>query len=168
VEYTCLIAGYMLSCWIDYAFYFLLPGNASWQGPYYIQMGLSFILFVVSFILPETPRWLARNGFMNESLQTIADLHSNGDIHAEHVQHVFLEVQEAVRYEITLGKSSWGVSSAIFSLIAVHELIQSLGNVHSLPQTYFSWYHCTNVRSTQRHQYHLVLPSILVGRSRIQ
>ena len=87
----------MLLCWIADAFYFLLPGNASWQGPYYVQMGLSFII-------PETPRWLGRNGFMNESLQTIADLHSNGDIYAE---HVFLEVQEAVRYEITLGKSSW-------------------------------------------------------------
>lgn len=110
VEYTCLIGGYALSCWIDYGFYFLLPNNSSWQGPYYVQFGLSAVLFTISFILPETPRWLARNGFMNESLQTIADLHANGDIHAEHVQNVFLEVQEAVRYEVSLGKSSWGVS----------------------------------------------------------
>ncbi|KAE9972926.1 hypothetical protein BLS_002160 [Venturia inaequalis] len=108
VEYTCLIAGYALSTWVDFGFYHMIPHNSSWQGPYFVQFGISFILFTISFILPETPRWLARNGFMNESLQTIADLHADGDIHAEHVQNVFLEVQEAVRYEISLGKSSWG------------------------------------------------------------
>ncbi|KAF7507626.1 hypothetical protein GJ744_010296 [Endocarpon pusillum] len=108
VEYTFLIGGYMLSTWVDYGFYFLLPDNLSWQGPYFVQMGLAFILLSMSFVLPETPRWLARNGFMKESLQTVADLHSKGDIHAEHVQQVFMEIQQAVRYEQTLGQSSWG------------------------------------------------------------
>lgn len=107
IEYTFLIAGYMLSCWVDYGFNFLLPDNISWQGPFYIQIGLSFILVAMSFVLPETPRWLAQNGFMEESLQTVADLHSNGDTQAEHVRHVFMEIQEAVRYEASLGQSSW-------------------------------------------------------------
>jgi len=110
VEYTFLIGGYMLSCWIDYAFNFVLPSNVSWQGPYFVQMGLSFILFSMSFALPETPRWLARNGFMQESLQTVADLHCNGDIQAEVAQQIFLEIQEAVRYEQTLGTASYKVS----------------------------------------------------------
>ncbi|KAH3992752.1 hypothetical protein HBI70_212330 [Parastagonospora nodorum] len=107
IEYTCLIAGYMLSCWVDYGFHFMLPDHMSWQGPFIIQILLSFILIVMSFFLPETPRWLAKNGFMKESLQTVADLHSDGDINAEHVQQVFLEIQEAVVYEAELGKSSW-------------------------------------------------------------
>jgi MFS family permease len=110
IEYTCLIAGYMLSCWVDYGFNFLLPGKISWQGPFIIQTVLSFILLMMSFFLPETPRWLAANGFTQESLQTVADLHSNGDTEAEHVQQVFLEIQEAVIYEATQGKSSWKVS----------------------------------------------------------
>ncbi|KAF2818432.1 general substrate transporter [Ophiobolus disseminans] len=107
IEYTCLIAGYMLSCWVDYGFHFMLPDAMSWQGPFIIQILLSFLLVVMSFFLPETPRWLAKNGFMKESLQTVADLHSNGDTSAEHVQQVFLEIQEAVVYEANLGKSSW-------------------------------------------------------------
>lgn len=110
IEYTFLIAGYMLSCWVDYGFNFLLPNAMSWQGPFIIQIALSFILLVMSFFLPETPRWLAINGFMEESLQTIADLHSDGDTEAEHVQHVFLEIQEAVTYETNLGKSTWKVT----------------------------------------------------------
>ncbi|KAB8076114.1 putative MFS sugar transporter [Aspergillus leporis] len=107
IEYTFLIAGYMLSCWVDYGFHFMLPSAMSWQGPFIIQIVLSFILLAMSFFLPETPRWLAKNGFMQESLQTVADLHSNGDIEAEHVQQVFLEIQEAVVYETNLGKSTW-------------------------------------------------------------
>ncbi|CAN9085608.1 unnamed protein product [Alternaria alternata] len=107
IEYTCLIAGYMLSCWVDYGFHFMLPDNMSWQGPFIIQIILSFILVVMSFFLPETPRWLANNGFMQESLQTVADLHSSGDTDAPHVQKTFFEIQEAVVYEAELGKAGW-------------------------------------------------------------
>ncbi|KAL2832591.1 putative MFS sugar transporter [Aspergillus cavernicola] len=107
IEYTFSIGGYMLSCWVDYGFNFLLPSAMSWQGPFIVQIVLSFILLVMSFFLPETPRWLAKNGFMKESLQTVADLHSGGDIEAEHVKQVFTEIQEAVIYESNLGKSSW-------------------------------------------------------------
>lgn len=115
IEYTFQIAGYMLSCWVDYGFNFLLPSEMSWQGPFIIQIALSFILLAMSFFLPETPRWLAKNGFMQESLQTVADLHANGDTQAEHVQRVFVEIEEAVIFETNLGKSSWMVSS--FTLV---------------------------------------------------
>lgn len=109
IEYTFLIGGYMLSCWVDYGFNFLLPGSISWQGPFYIQVGLSSVLLCMSFFLPETPRWLANNGFMTESLQTVADLHSAGDTDATHVQSIFFEIKEAVRYEKSLTAPSWGV-----------------------------------------------------------
>ena len=116
IEYTFLIGGYALSCWVDYGFNFLLPGKLSWQGPFIIQIVLSFVLFSMSFFLPETPRWLAKQGFLKESLQTVADLHGNGDIHRENVQAVFLEIQEAVRYEESLGHAGWGVSYATFTM----------------------------------------------------
>lgn len=58
IEYTFLIAGYMLSTWVDYGFNFLLGTHdgLSWQGPFIIQIFLSFILLTMSFFLPETPR----------------------------------------------------------------------------------------------------------------
>jgi hypothetical protein len=87
----------------------LLPNHLSWQGPFIIQIVLSFVLCGMSFFLPETPRWLAINGFVDESLQTIADLHSDGNTEAEHIQQTFLEIQEAVIYESNLGKSGWKV-----------------------------------------------------------
>jgi MFS family permease len=114
IEYTFLIAGYMLSCWVDYGFNFMLPSEISWQGPFIIQIALSFLLLVMSFYLPETPRWLAKVGFFKESLQTIADLHSNGDTEDESVQRVFLEIQEAVRFEETLGSAGWGEMFTVY------------------------------------------------------
>ena len=44
---------------------------------------------------------------MQQSLQTIADLHADGDTEAEHVQHTFYEIKEAVTYESTLGEASF-------------------------------------------------------------
>ncbi|CAL3965372.1 unnamed protein product [Diplocarpon coronariae] len=103
IEYTFLIGGYAASCWIDYAFNFMLPSNVSWQGPYFVQMGLAFVLFAMSFFLPETPRWLARNGFTEGALKTVADLHSNGDIDNEETRYVFMEIMQAVKYEASIG-----------------------------------------------------------------
>ena len=108
VEYTFLIGGYALSTWVDFGFFHLVPKSESWQGPYFIQMALAFILFTMSFFLPETPRWLARNGFNVECVQTIADLHTpDGDTQAGNVQQAMIEINEAVRYEATLGQPSW-------------------------------------------------------------
>ncbi|KAH7370116.1 general substrate transporter [Rhexocercosporidium sp. MPI-PUGE-AT-0058] len=107
IEYTFLIGGYMLSCWVDYGFNFLLPRNTSWQGPFFVQVGLALVLFSMSFFLPETPRWLARNGFEQEALQTVADLHSAGDTNDDGVKNVFMEIQQAVQYEATMGKAGY-------------------------------------------------------------
>ncbi|KAF7540714.1 hypothetical protein G7054_g1176 [Neopestalotiopsis clavispora] len=107
IEYSLLIASYSLSCWVNYGFYFLVPDVESWRGPFYIQMGLAAILFSMSFILPETPRWLARNGFTTECLQTVADLHAKGNIHDKDVQHVYNEIRQAVAYEKEVDQDSW-------------------------------------------------------------
>ena len=93
----------------------MLPDAMSWQGSFIIQILLSFLLVVMSFFLPETPGWLAKNGSMQESLQTVANLHSSGDTDAEHVQKVYLEIQEAVVYEAELGNAGWMVSTVRFS-----------------------------------------------------
>ncbi|KAF1939999.1 hypothetical protein EJ02DRAFT_445741 [Clathrospora elynae] len=62
------------------------------------------ILMVMSFFLPETPRWLAKNGFMQESLQTVADMHSSGEIKTEHVQKVkcFIRYRKGTIFGITV------------------------------------------------------------------
>ncbi|KAK4903591.1 hypothetical protein LTR49_026800 [Elasticomyces elasticus] len=89
IEYTFLIAGYMLSCWVDYGFNFMLPSKLSWQGPVHCsnRPGLRpphNVIFSSGDPQVNPCPWLAKKGFMKESLQTVADLHSNGDTEAPH------------------------------------------------------------------------------------
>jgi hypothetical protein len=69
----------------------------------------------MSFVLPETPRWLARYGFMSECKQTLADLHANGDTTDPDICGVFLEIQQATSYESRLGRVSLSVSKSLHS-----------------------------------------------------
>ncbi|KAL3450520.1 general substrate transporter [Aspergillus insuetus] len=108
VQYTLLIGSFMLSCWINYGAYFLIPNDESWRVPFYVQMFLASILVFMSFYLPETPRWLARYGFMAECEQTLADLHGAGNIDDADVQLVLTEIKQAAAYESSLEKVTWG------------------------------------------------------------
>ncbi|KAK9311784.1 hypothetical protein V1524DRAFT_450125 [Lipomyces starkeyi] len=107
IEFTFNIIGYATSCWVDYGFFFHLPSNMSWQGPYFVQCSIAFLLLSLSEIVLETPRYLAANDFPGEALQTLANLHGNGSIENEEVVAMNIEIQEAVLYERHLGSASW-------------------------------------------------------------
>lgn len=107
IEFTFNIVGYAISCWVDYGFFFMLPSDLSWQGPYFVQAAMAFLLCGLSVFVPETPRWLAANGFSKEALQTVANLHGNRDVHDQKVLLMYTEISEAVAYESKLGPASW-------------------------------------------------------------
>ncbi|TBU44795.1 general substrate transporter [Dichomitus squalens] len=107
IEYICLNAGYALSSWIGFAFFFTLPSEISWKGPYIIQAFLALLLVLWSFILPETPRFLIKNGFLDEGLRILADLHANGDIDDPHVRATHAEIRATIQLEEALGQASW-------------------------------------------------------------
>ena len=107
IEYICLNAGYTLSAWVGFGFFFALPSEISWRGPYIIQACLSLILVLWSFVLPETPRFLIKNGFDEDGLRVLADLHANGNTADPHVLATHAEIQAAVALEAVADKASW-------------------------------------------------------------
>ncbi|KAI0068961.1 general substrate transporter [Artomyces pyxidatus] len=107
IEYLCLNLGYALSAWVGYAFFFAMPSEISWRGPYIVQAALAGILFAWTFFLPETPRWLIKNGFCMEGLGALADLHGSGDMSDPAIQESYAEIAKTVAYEETLGQASW-------------------------------------------------------------
>ncbi|OCH95987.1 general substrate transporter [Obba rivulosa] len=107
IEYLCLNTGYALSAWIGYGFFFALPSEISWKGPYIVQAVLAFILTGWSFILPETPRFLIYSGLEEDGLRTLADLHADGDTNDPGVRESFREIVAAINYEKHLGQASW-------------------------------------------------------------
>ncbi|KAF8268265.1 general substrate transporter [Lactarius quietus] len=107
IEYLCLNAGFAVSAWVGYAFFFV-PSEISWRGPYLVQAILAAVLFAWTFFLPETPRWLIKNGFEMEGLATLADLHGTGDIYDPAIQASYAEIAATLEREKMLGEATWG------------------------------------------------------------
>lgn len=107
IEYFFLNSGYALSAWVGYGFYFAMPSEISWRGPYIIQAALAVILFVWTFYLPETPRWLVQHGYRDEALQALADLHGNGDPTDPHIVKQFDDIETTINVEKAMGEVGW-------------------------------------------------------------
>jgi MFS family permease len=65
------------------------------------------VLFSWTIFLPETPRWLIKNGFPMEGLVTLADLHGTGDISDPAIQASYAEIAATIESENALGEASW-------------------------------------------------------------
>ncbi|KAH9045617.1 general substrate transporter [Lactarius pseudohatsudake] len=107
IEYLCLNAGFALSAWVGYGFFFAVPSEISWRGPYIVQTLLAAVLFACTIFLPETPRWLIKNGFEMEGLATLADLHGTGDMSDPAIQASYAEIAATLEREKLLGEASW-------------------------------------------------------------
>lgn len=81
--FMCL--GYTLESWIDLAF-FELEGPVTWRAPIAIAIAFSLILIASVFLFPESPRWLVREGRINEASNAITMLRGYGDEDALEVQ----------------------------------------------------------------------------------
>lgn len=107
IEYICLNLGYAISAWVGYGFFFAMPSEISWRGPYVVQAALATILVAWTFILPETPRWLVANGFEQEGLRTLADLHAAGDTRHPNIVATYVEIAAVVNFERKMGQATW-------------------------------------------------------------
>jgi sugar porter (SP) family MFS transporter len=108
IEYFFLNSGYALSAWVGYGFFFKMPSEIAWRGPYIVQAGLAAILFIWTFYLPETPRWLIQHGYREEGLQVLADLHGSGDISDPLIVRQFVDMETTILLENKLGQVTWG------------------------------------------------------------
>jgi MFS family permease len=107
IEYLCLNAGYAVSAWVGYGFFFAIPNEISWRGPYIVQAVLASALFSWTLFLPETPRWLIKNGFHVEGLGALADLHGTGNTSDPAIQASYAEIAATVESEKALGEAPW-------------------------------------------------------------
>ena len=92
-----------LSAWIGYAFYFYMPSEIAWRGSYIVFSSIALVLLTGTFFLPETPRWLIKNGFYEEGLATLADLQSDGNPDSEGIKETYKEIVAAIEFEKDLG-----------------------------------------------------------------
>ncbi|KAK9704363.1 high affinity glucose transporter [Basidiobolus ranarum] len=107
VQQWAITWGIFISFWIQFGTSHM-EGNIAWRLPYGIQAIPAVILFFGMFFFPRSPRWLANKGRTEEALQTLALLHSKGDINHPYVQAEFEAINEAIRYDREVaGTTEW-------------------------------------------------------------
>lgn len=95
LEFTGNIIGYATSIWVDYGFSFL-QNNLSWRCPLYVQCIMGLLLYLGSFIIVETPRWLLDHDHDIEGMIVISDLYSDGDVEDESGINEYRQIKENV------------------------------------------------------------------------
>lgn len=95
LEFSGNIVGYSFSIWVDYGFSFI-ENNLSWRMPLFIQSLVGFLLYLGSFIIVETPRWLLDHNHDIEGMVVISDLYADGDVEDEVAINEFRNIKENV------------------------------------------------------------------------
>lgn len=83
-----------------------MTGSKAWRIPVAMQAIFIIPMIVLVFIVPESPRWLASHGRMEESLAVIGRLQGKPVTHQDVVQQ-HQEIQDAVAFEASIGSGSW-------------------------------------------------------------
>lgn len=95
LEFTGNIFGYATSIWVDYGFSFL-ENDYSWRSPLYLQCVIGLLLYLGTFIIVETPRWLLDHDHDIEGMIVIADLYADGIVEDEVAKLEFRQIKENV------------------------------------------------------------------------
>jgi len=76
-----------------------LDGAASWRVPWALQMLPGIFLGFMLFLLPESPRWLAKKDRWEEAHQVLANVHAKGDREAPFVLAELQDIREMCEFE---------------------------------------------------------------------
>ncbi|KAK5313084.1 hypothetical protein LTR93_011079 [Exophiala xenobiotica] len=99
--------GYSLATYMGLAFYFVNDPSTQWRGPLGISLIFPFMMFVVTMIVPESPRFLLMSGKIDEAREVIFRLHSiKGDPGQEFARSEFYQMSKQAELDRTL-EPSW-------------------------------------------------------------
>ncbi|ODV79940.1 uncharacterized protein CANTADRAFT_5625 [Suhomyces tanzawaensis NRRL Y-17324] len=95
LEFTGNIVGYSASIWVDYGFSYI-QNDLSWRSPLVVQCVVGLALYLGSFVIVETPRWLLDHDHNYEGMIVIADLYADGDVEDESARDEYRNIKESI------------------------------------------------------------------------
>lgn len=97
--------GIEIAYWFDYGMSFT-SGSIAWRLPIACQMIFAFVVIILVFGLPESPRYLYKHGRGEEALQIMCDVY-DGTPDTPKIAKENRDVLEALRIEQEHGEYKW-------------------------------------------------------------
>lgn len=95
------IGGIVLATWLEFGLYYVSDNSASWRFPIAFQGLFALVVVGCIMLLPESPRWLARVGRLEEASEVLARM-ENAPVDSEHV----LQELEIIRQSLVIDEST--------------------------------------------------------------
>ncbi|KAI0750132.1 general substrate transporter [Daedaleopsis nitida] len=97
--------GFIVANWVGYGCQYL-DSNTQWRLPLGLQLAPAGLLFVGSFWMPRSPRWLLEHGRDEEALTVVHKLHgTTPEAHAA-ADAEFAEMQETIKADLVVRSRS--------------------------------------------------------------
>ncbi|EEB95486.1 hypothetical protein MPER_05539, partial [Moniliophthora perniciosa FA553] len=93
-----LMVGAIVGSWLTFGIV-QWQSSWSWRLPILLQMIGPVILFPLSLLCPESPRWLVKNGQREEAHDILAKYHANGDRDDELVKNELTQIVTSIEKE---------------------------------------------------------------------
>jgi MFS family permease len=119
--YQCMFyVGSSLSAWVTFGCR-NMDSSWGWRIPVLLQIAFPLISLPVTYLCPESPRWLLRNNRRDEAVRVLTKYHAGGDEAAPIVSLQMQEMTDSIRQEDEVAKSTrW-----------IH-MVKTKGNRHRL------------------------------------
>ena len=95
LEGLCISCGITLSEWVAFGLSFSSKDAVQWRVPLIFPVILPIFVIPFLFLMPESPRWLAKNGRLEESRRVLAALQDD-DIDSVAVQNQMAEIERSL------------------------------------------------------------------------
>ncbi|MBW0487047.1 hypothetical protein O181_026762 [Austropuccinia psidii MF-1] len=145
-QYACaqlstLNFGIFLSYWIDYGMTKHFTTSVAFRFPIGFQLVLIIPIFLLTFVVPESPRWLMFHDRSSEALEVISQLEERSEkVEEDEIQVRFKEIEANVLYEKSVQVKGYkalfrndGLSTRRRLLIACSvQFFQQLGGINGI------------------------------------
>lgn len=98
--------GQIMAAWITYGAAFI-AGSWAWRLPSLLQAASSVFQLIMSFFIPESPRWLVHQNRQAEAYRILARYHAEGDESSQLLQFEMAEIESAIEAEKAQSLTSW-------------------------------------------------------------
>ena len=107
---TTYFVGSIFAAWFTFGMvYYPSGGSWAWRIPQLMQALGPIILGLGVWFIPESPRWLMKQGRVQEAQDILARYHANGKLDDPLVQLEIREISQAVEIEKASSSVSWNI-----------------------------------------------------------